>query len=41
MFQSFDDENDATLGAARVAKLREWLEANDIDGFIVPRADEH
>lgn len=41
MFQSFDDVSDATLGAARVAGLREWLAANDLDGFIVPRSDEH
>jgi Xaa-Pro aminopeptidase len=41
MFQSFDDESDITLGAARVAGLREWLAANDLDGFIVPRSDEH
>jgi Xaa-Pro aminopeptidase len=41
MFQSFDDVSDATLGAARVAGLREWLAANGLDGFIVPRSDEH
>jgi Xaa-Pro aminopeptidase len=41
MFQSFDDVSDATLGAARVAGLRERLAANDLDGFIVPRSDEH
>ncbi|EHK55940.1 aminopeptidase P family protein [Allomesorhizobium alhagi] len=41
MFQSFDDVSDASLGAARVAGLREWLAANDLDGFIVPRSDEH
>jgi Xaa-Pro aminopeptidase len=41
MFQSFDDVSDATLGAARVAGLREWLAANGLDGFVVPRSDEH
>ena len=41
MLQSFDDVSDATLGAARVAGLREWLAANGLDGFIVPRSDEH
>ena len=34
-------EGDRTLGKARVARLREWLAANDLDGFLVPRADEH
>lgn len=41
MFQTFDDESDPTLGAARVARLRDWLAAHDLDGFIVPRADRH
>ena len=41
MFQSFDEVNDPTLGRERVARLREWLAANDLDGFIIPRADEH
>ncbi len=41
MFQTFDDESDPTLGAGRIRRLREWLEAHDLDGFIVPRADEH
>jgi Xaa-Pro aminopeptidase len=41
MFQTFDDESNVTLGAPRVARLREWLAANGLDGFIVPRSDEH
>lgn len=41
MFQSFDDESDPTTGRARVDRLREWLAAEGLDGFIVPRADEH
>ena len=41
MFQSFEAEGDPSLGAERVARLREWLAANDLDGFLVPRADEH
>ncbi len=41
MFQSFDEESDPTLGRERVAKLREWLASKGLDGFIVPRADEH
>ncbi|MBX3576840.1 MAG: aminopeptidase P family protein [Rhizobiaceae bacterium] len=41
MFQSFDNENDPSRGAARVAALRDWLAANGLDGLLVPRADEH
>ncbi len=41
MFQTFDTEGDKTLAKERVPQLREWLAANDLDGFIVPRADEH
>jgi Xaa-Pro aminopeptidase len=41
MFQSFETEGGPTLGKERVAQLREWLAANELDGFIVPRADEH
>ena len=41
MFQTFDEVSDPTLGAERVAQLREWLAAKDLDGFIVPRSDEH
>ena len=41
MFQSFDAESDPSLGRERVARLREWLAARRLDGFIVPRADEH
>jgi Xaa-Pro aminopeptidase len=41
MFQDFDEISDATLGRERVARLREWLAENNLDGFIVPRADEH
>ena len=33
--------SDPTLGRERVARLREWLAAKGLDGFIVPRADEH
>ena len=29
------------VGKPRVALLRQWLAANGLDGFIVPRADEH
>lgn len=41
MFQSFDSAGDPSVGKPRVAKLREWLAANELDGFLVPRADEH
>ena len=41
MFQTFDSAGDPTVGKPRVAKLREWLAKNGLDGFIVPRADEH
>ncbi|RVA85748.1 aminopeptidase P family protein, partial [Mesorhizobium sp. M7A.F.Ca.US.006.04.2.1] len=41
MFQTFDSAGDPAVGEPRVALLRQWLEANGLDGFIVPRADEH
>lgn len=41
MFQSFDSASDPTVGKPRVAKLRDWLVNNGLDGFFVPRADEH
>ena len=41
MFQSFDSSSDPSLASPRIAALRAWLAANGIDGFLVPRADEH
>ncbi|MBE1206925.1 aminopeptidase P family protein [Aminobacter carboxidus] len=41
MFQSFDSAGDPSVGKPRVALLRQWLKENALDGFIVPRADEH
>ena len=41
MFQSFDSTSDPSLAAPRIAALRAWLAANKLDGFLVPRADEH
>ena len=41
MFQSFDSAGDPTVGKPRVALLRQWLKENGLDGFVVPRADEH
>ncbi|MBZ0163140.1 MAG: aminopeptidase P family protein [Notoacmeibacter sp.] len=40
-FQSFDSRADPAQGPGRVASLRAWLAANGLDGFVVPRADEH
>ena len=39
-FQTFDDPSHRQ-GAARVKALREALRAAGLDGFVVPRADEH
>ncbi len=41
MFQSFADTADPTKGAERAAALRAKLKEMSLDGFIVPRADEH
>jgi Xaa-Pro aminopeptidase len=41
MFQSFDVKSDPSQGPERVARLREWLEKEGLDGFLAPRADEH
>ena len=41
MFQSFESSGDPSVGKPRVALLRQWMKQNGIDGFIVPRADEH
>lgn len=41
MFQTFDSAGDPVVGKPRVALLRQWLADNGLDGFIVPRADEH
>ena len=41
MFQSFDALTDPSQGADRVARLRAHLDGLGVDGFIVPRADEH
>ncbi|WP_173045253.1 aminopeptidase P family protein [Bosea sp. ANAM02] len=40
-FQSFSEPSDPKLVAGRVAALRKALAAQGLDGFIVPRADEH
>ncbi|HET9538743.1 MAG TPA: aminopeptidase P family protein [Mesorhizobium sp.] len=41
MFQTFDNESDSSSSAGRIAELRKWLGDNELDGFLVPRADEH
>ncbi|MYZ46939.1 aminopeptidase P family protein [Propylenella binzhouense] len=41
MFQSFEDRADGSRGAERAEALRAMLAPLGIDGFIVPRADEH
>ena len=41
MFQTFETSGDPSVGKERVGRLREWLAANNLDGFLVPRADEH
>lgn len=41
MFQSFEVSSDPSQGSSRVARLRDHLAGLGLDGFIVPRADEH
>ncbi|MGO9675066.1 MAG: aminopeptidase P family protein [Methylocella sp.] len=41
VFQSFEDQADASKGAARAAALRTEMRRLGLDGFIVPRADRH
>ena len=41
MFQSFDVRTDPAQGIERVALLRARLQELKVDGFLVPRADEH
>ncbi|MFC4625403.1 aminopeptidase P family protein [Daeguia caeni] len=40
-FQSFEVTSNPANGAPRVAALREKMAALGLDGFLVPRADEH
>jgi Xaa-Pro aminopeptidase len=41
MFQTFDSRADASLGPARLERLRGELRARGLAGFLVPLADEH
>src|SRR5260221_914634 len=40
-FQTFDEQSDASQCAPRLAALRAELAARSLDGFLVPRSDEH
>ena len=40
-FQSFDVTTNPANGSPRVARLRERMAELGLDGFLVPRADEH
>ena len=40
-FQSYDDQSDAAACAPRLGALRGELKERGLDGFLVPRADEH
>jgi Xaa-Pro aminopeptidase len=41
MFQTYEDSANPALGKTRTAKLREELARRGLDGFLIPRADEH
>ncbi len=41
MFQSFDSATSPDTGAARLKSLRDELEKEGLDGFLIPRADAH
>lgn len=41
MFQAFESLTDPSQGAERVARLRRLMAEQNVDGFLVPRADEH
>ncbi|MBN9036945.1 MAG: aminopeptidase P family protein [Rhizobiales bacterium] len=41
MFQSYESVANPAQGISRTARLRAELEARGLDGFLVPRADEH
>ncbi|MBM3608173.1 MAG: aminopeptidase P family protein, partial [Alphaproteobacteria bacterium] len=41
LYQSFEDSAAPETGRARISSLRKELAARKLDGFIVPRADEH
>ena len=41
LYQSFEDSAAPQAGRTRIAALRKELNARNLDGFIIPRADEH
>jgi Xaa-Pro aminopeptidase len=41
LYQSFEDQSDPSQSAARIAALRAEVVRLGLDGFLVPRADEH
>ncbi|MCW5717338.1 MAG: aminopeptidase P family protein [Bauldia sp.] len=41
MFQIFDVRGDRAASAGRIAALRDRLNEENLDGFVVPHADEH
>jgi len=41
LYQSFEDQSDPSQSAARIAALRAELSRLGLDGFLVPRADQH
>lgn len=41
MFQTYDDTANPALGAERAKRLRDELTRRGLDGFLIPRADEH
>ena len=41
MFQTFESSADPAQGRDHVARLREHMAGAGLDGFLVPRADEH
>jgi len=40
-FQTFEDSGERGASASRLAALRAELKRQNLDGFIVPRADRH
>src|ERR1700731_5154094 len=41
LYQSFEDRTDPSQGAVRIAALRAEFARLELDGFLVPRADQH
>jgi Xaa-Pro aminopeptidase len=41
MFQTFDSPTTPEQGPPRLANLRGWMAQQELNGFIVPRADRH